>query len=67
MELTDMGVTMKKAAPSKTEMDIPDYFFAALQQQPGALEVFENRPRHLERNTSHGLLKLKPKLPETKE
>ncbi|OCA79123.1 hypothetical protein BBH99_00825 [Chryseobacterium contaminans] len=41
MELTDMGVTMKKAAPSKTEVEIPDYFLSALQEQQKALEVFE--------------------------
>ncbi|WP_347220165.1 YdeI/OmpD-associated family protein [Chryseobacterium sp.] len=41
MELTDMGVTMKKAAPSKTEMEIPDYFQTALQAQPKALAIFE--------------------------
>lgn len=41
MELTDMGVTMKKAAPSKTEMEVPDYFQSALDAQPKALEVFE--------------------------
>ncbi|GAB0155022.1 hypothetical protein CHRYSEOSP005_02820 [Chryseobacterium sp. Alg-005] len=43
MELTDMGVTMKKAAPSKTETEIPDYFQEALQQNKKALEVFENK------------------------
>lgn len=41
MELTDMGVTMKKSAPSKTEMEIPDYFLSALQSQSKALEIFE--------------------------
>lgn len=41
MELTDMGVTMKKSAPSKTEMEVPDYFQSALDTQPKALEVFE--------------------------
>ncbi|REC48857.1 YdeI/OmpD-associated family protein [Chryseobacterium pennipullorum] len=41
MDLTDMGVIMKKAAPSKTEMEVPDYFQAALQGEPGALDVFQ--------------------------
>ncbi len=41
MELTDMGVTMKKAAPSKTEMEIPDDFQNALNAQPKAKEIFE--------------------------
>ncbi|MFZ4930629.1 YdeI/OmpD-associated family protein [Chryseobacterium sp. Mn2064] len=41
MELTDMGVTMKKAAPSKTEMEVPDDFQAALQVNQQALTVFE--------------------------
>lgn len=41
MELTDMGVTMKKAAPSKTEMEIPEDFQAALQANQQALTVFE--------------------------
>lgn len=42
MELTNMGVTMKKVAPSKIEMEIPDYFLSALQAQPTAKEIFEN-------------------------
>lgn len=41
MELTDMGVTMKRAAPTKTETAIPDYFKEALQQNKQALEIFE--------------------------
>lgn len=41
MELTDMGVTMKKAPPSKIEMEIPDYFQRALEAQPKAKEIFE--------------------------
>ncbi|KYH06251.1 YdeI/OmpD-associated family protein [Chryseobacterium cucumeris] len=40
MELTDMGVTMKKAAPSKTEMEIPDYFQNALNANQKALDLF---------------------------
>ncbi|WP_228457878.1 MULTISPECIES: YdeI/OmpD-associated family protein [Chryseobacterium] len=40
MELTDMGVTMKKAAPSKTEMEVPDYFQDALNTHQIALDVF---------------------------
>lgn len=41
IDLTDMGVTMKKATPFKTEMEIPDDLLFALQAQPKALEVFE--------------------------
>ncbi|PTT37180.1 hypothetical protein DBR28_10140 [Chryseobacterium sp. HMWF028] len=41
MELTDMGVTMKKAPPSKIEMEVPDYFQSALNAQSKAKEVFE--------------------------
>ncbi|MFC3160258.1 Uncharacterized conserved protein YdeI, YjbR/CyaY-like superfamily, DUF1801 family [Chryseobacterium arachidis] len=41
MELTDMGVTLKKAAPSKTEIEIPDEFQNILQQNKKALEIFE--------------------------
>jgi len=40
MELTNMGVTMKKAAPSKTETEVPDYFQNALKQNQEALKVF---------------------------
>lgn len=43
MELTEMGVTMKRAAPTKTETEVPDYFKEALQQNEKALEVFENK------------------------
>lgn len=41
MELTDMGVKMKKAPPSKTEMEIPDYFQSALNARPKTLEIFK--------------------------
>ena len=41
MELTDMGVTMKKAPPSKTEMEVPDDFQSALDSRPETLEIFE--------------------------
>lgn len=41
MELTDMGITVKKAAPSKTETKIPDYFQTALNENIKALKVFE--------------------------
>jgi len=40
MELTDMGVTLKKAPSSKTETEVPDYFHAALEQNKKALEKF---------------------------
>lgn len=41
MELTDMGVKLKKAAPSKVEIEVPDYFQNALNQNKKAAEVFE--------------------------
>ncbi|MCT2563273.1 YdeI/OmpD-associated family protein [Chryseobacterium herbae] len=41
MELTDLGVTLKKAPPSKTETEIPDYFQDALNDNKKAAEVFE--------------------------
>lgn len=41
MELTDMGVTMKKTAPSKTEIEVPDEFQNALNENKKALEIFE--------------------------
>ncbi|MBB4806720.1 uncharacterized protein YdeI (YjbR/CyaY-like superfamily) [Chryseobacterium defluvii] len=41
MELSDMGVTIKKAPPSKTEAEIPDYFQEALKENKNALAVFE--------------------------
>lgn len=41
MELTDMGVTIKKAAPSKTETEIPEAFQNALNQNEKAKEIFE--------------------------
>lgn len=41
MELTDMGVTMKKAAPSKVETEVPDDFQAALNKNKEASAVFE--------------------------
>lgn len=40
MELTDMGVTMKKAAPSKTEMEIPDDFQKVLNANQNAFDIF---------------------------
>lgn len=41
MELIDMGVTLKKTPPAKTETEIPDYFQAVLNGNEKALEVFE--------------------------
>jgi len=40
MELTKMGVTLKKASPSKIETKVPDYFQEALTQNKEASEVF---------------------------
>src|SRR5690606_31289566 len=42
MELTDMGVTLKKAAPEKKETEIPAYFSEALNENVEAKKVFEN-------------------------
>ncbi|WP_415325130.1 YdeI/OmpD-associated family protein [Chryseobacterium sp. MMS23-Vi53] len=41
IELTDMGVTLKKSASSKTEIEVPDYFKEALNQNKKAFEFFE--------------------------
>lgn len=41
MELTDLGVKLKKAAPSKMEAEIPEYFQEALNKNEKALEVFK--------------------------
>jgi uncharacterized protein YdeI (YjbR/CyaY-like superfamily) len=40
VELTDMGVKLKKAAPSKVEIEVPEYFQNALNKNKKALEVF---------------------------
>ncbi|MBH1958722.1 MAG: YdeI/OmpD-associated family protein [Flavobacteriia bacterium] len=42
MDLTDMGVTLKKAAPEKKETEVPAYFSEALNQNVEAKKVFEN-------------------------
>lgn len=41
MELTDLGVTIKKAPPAKKEVETPDYFIEALKQNKSAFENFE--------------------------
>lgn len=41
MELTDMGVKLKKAAPTKTETAVPDEFQNVLDQNKKALEFFQ--------------------------
>ncbi|MEY8758447.1 YdeI/OmpD-associated family protein [Chryseobacterium tongliaoense] len=41
MELTELGVTLKKAPPSKKETEIPDYFKKALDENKQAGEVFK--------------------------
>lgn len=41
MELTDMGITMKRAAPSKIEITVPDEFQNALNENKNALDVFK--------------------------
>lgn len=66
MELTDMGVKMKKAAPSKMEIEIPDYFQNALHENIKAAEVFDKASPSF-RNTSCGLQTPKQKPPEIKE
>lgn len=40
MELTDMGVKLKKAPPVKTEAVVPDYFQITLEQNQKALDIF---------------------------
>ncbi|RMZ60948.1 hypothetical protein D1632_02965 [Chryseobacterium nematophagum] len=41
MELIEMGVTIKKTAPSNIDPEIPDYFKMALKKNKRALEIFE--------------------------
>ena len=41
MQLTDMGVTIKRTAPSKTEAEVPDYFTNALDTYKKAKSFFE--------------------------
>lgn len=41
MELTDMGVKLKKAAPTKTETAVPDEFQNVLDQNKKVLEIFQ--------------------------
>ncbi len=41
MELTDMGVTLKKSTPSKTETEIPEAFQASLNANEKAKEIFQ--------------------------
>lgn len=41
MELTDMGITLKKAAPSKIETEIPNELQNALNSSKKALAIFE--------------------------
>lgn len=41
MELTNMGVTIKKQTPNKTEVELPDYFRVELEKNAAAKKVFE--------------------------
>ena len=41
MELTDMGVKLKKAAPTKTETAVPHEFQNVLNQNKKALDIFQ--------------------------
>jgi uncharacterized protein YdeI (YjbR/CyaY-like superfamily) len=41
MELTDMGVTIKRASPNSTEVEVPDYFSEALHHNSKAKDNFE--------------------------
>ena len=42
MDLTDMGVTLKRNIPEKKEIEVPEYFTEALRADKNALKVFEN-------------------------
>ena len=42
MDLTDMGVTLKKAVPEKKETEVPEYFSDSLNENPAAKKVFDN-------------------------
>lgn len=41
MELTDMGIVIKKASTQKVEVEMPDYFGEALKNNKAANTVFE--------------------------
>lgn len=41
MELTEMGIAIKKAPSSKAEIELPDYFLLELKKNRKALEIFE--------------------------
>ena len=41
MKLTDMGVTIKKQPPKKTEVELPDYFKEELENNAAAKKVFD--------------------------
>lgn len=41
MELTDMGVTIRKTPPAKIEIEVPEYFAEALHANSEANKVFE--------------------------
>lgn len=42
MDLTDMGVTLKRNIPEKKQIEVPEYFTEALRADKSALKVFEN-------------------------
>ncbi|MGI9651218.1 YdeI/OmpD-associated family protein [Chryseobacterium sp. RLHN22] len=41
VELTEMGVKLKKTLPSKVEIEVPDEFQSVLDQNKKALEIFK--------------------------
>lgn len=65
MELTDMGVTLKRAAPAKEAPKIPDYFEQALKEKGNAWASSKKVHHHLKKKISSGLRMPKPKPPET--
>lgn len=67
MELIDMGVTLKKAPPSKTALSAPYYFEKALTSEKKRGKFLKKHHLHFAKNILCGLQMLKLKRQEIKE
>jgi len=61
MELTDLGVTIKKAPPAKKEVETPDYFLKALKRINQPSKTLKKPQPDSAKNTFCGLPRPKPK------
>jgi uncharacterized protein YdeI (YjbR/CyaY-like superfamily) len=66
MDLTDAGFKMKKTAPNKTEVEVPDYFKAALDQNKLANEVFIKASPSFRKEYIHWIAEAKTESTRTK-